>query len=186
MTDYTAREAEAAAREAAIQVIREAQRLFRAAGKAPDGRLFTFAESCTGGLAASFAADVPGASDFFPGSIVAYSERAKVELLDVTPETLARHGAVSGECAAEMARGAAARMRARFAVSVTGFAGPGGGTPKNPVGTVWLAVCRDDGAARLMRARYRGDRTTVRAKAAAAALSMLLRALRGERHITEV
>lgn len=142
------------------------------------GRVFTLAESCTGGLAASAVARVPGVSAFFPGSIVTYSDVAKIEQLNVSPETLERHGAVSGECAVEMAWGALRRFDTRAAVSITGIAGPDGGSLNKPVGTVWCAACSDDGRVRLIKCMYPGKtRMLVQAQAAEAALRLLLAAL---------
>lgn len=144
----------------------------------PSRRLFTFAESCTGGLVASALTGVPGVSAVFPGSFVTYDNLAKIELLNVTPETLERHGAVSGECAAEMAWGALRGFDAKVAVSVTGIAGPDGGSERKPVGTVWFAACHCDGRMRLKRGFYPNKtRRAVQLSAAHAALRMLLLAL---------
>ncbi|MDR3354820.1 MAG: CinA family protein [Synergistaceae bacterium] len=146
-----------------------------------EGRLFTFAESCTGGLVAHSVSEVAGASEVFPGSVVTYSNRAKIEMLDVTPETIDRHGAVSGECAAEMACGALRLFDSMFAVSVTGIAGPSGGSASKPVGLVWLALARADGIIRLRRGLYGGQgRRAVQLRAARSALKMLLCELLGE------
>lgn len=142
------------------------------------GAVFTLAESCTGGLAASTLVRVPGVSAWFPGSLVTYSDISKIELLNVSPETIERHGAVSGECAAEMAWGALHRFHTRAAVSITGIAGPDGGSVKKPVGTVWCASCVDDGRVRLVRCLYPGKtRALVQAQAVEAALRLLLTTL---------
>lgn len=147
----------------------------RSVGEHADADLFTFAESCTGGLVASCMTAIPGVSAMFPGSVVTYGNRAKIEQLAVTPETLERHGAVSGECAAEMARGALRRFGARLAVSVTGIAGPDGGSPFKPVGTVWFAVAARDGGMRLRRGFYPNrSRREVQMCATRSALKMLL------------
>ncbi|MDL2263545.1 CinA family protein [Synergistaceae bacterium OttesenSCG-928-I11] len=144
----------------------------------PSRKLFTFAESCTGGLVASAITGVPGASAVFSGSFVAYSNLAKIELLNVTPETIERHGAVSGECAAEMAWGALRKFDTRIAVSVTGIAGPDGGSEQKPVGTVWFAACHCDGRMRLKRGFYPNkNRRAVQLNATHAALRMLILAL---------
>ncbi len=101
---------------------------------------FTVAESCTGGMVAAALTDAPGVSAVFDGSFVTYSNARKVELLGVSEATLADHGAVSEQVASEMAKGALLRTGARLAVSVTGVAGPGGGTETKPVGLVWFAL----------------------------------------------
>lgn len=101
----------------------------------------TFAESCTGGLMAKSITDVPGASSVFPGSAVTYSNGIKIKLTSVKEETIEKHTEVSFECAKEMAAGAAEFFGADIAVSATGYAGPGGSTEKEPVGTVYVGVC---------------------------------------------
>ncbi|MBQ8672574.1 MAG: CinA family protein [Bacteroides sp.] len=98
------------------------------------------AESCTGGGIASAITSVPGSSEYFVGGIVAYSNELKVALLDVNPQTLEQYGAVSRETVTEMAKGAMKRMKTDCAVATSGIAGPGGGTPDKPVGTIWIAV----------------------------------------------
>jgi nicotinamide-nucleotide amidase len=98
------------------------------------------AESCTGGYVASLLTSVPGASAYFPGSVVTYSYEMKTKLLGVRPETLAKYGAVSRETVIEMVNGALQTLEADIAVAISGIAGPDGGTPEKPVGTVWMAV----------------------------------------------
>jgi nicotinamide-nucleotide amidase len=104
---------------------------------------------------------------------VTYSNEAKIELLGVPSETIAGHGAVSAQTAAAMARGAVARAGVDLAVSITGIAGPGGGTPQKPVGLVYLGVARKDGAARVERRVFPGDRSEIRQAALVEALEML-------------
>jgi nicotinamide-nucleotide amidase len=131
------------------------------------------AESCTGGLVAAALSAIAGASDVVERGFVTYSNRAKMELLGVPADTIAAHGGVSAETAAAMARGAVARAGVDLAVSVTGLAGPGGGTPQKPVGLVYLGVARKDGAARIERRIFPGDRGQVRQAAVVLALELL-------------
>jgi nicotinamide-nucleotide amidase len=134
------------------------------------------AESCTGGLVAARLTAVPGASESFLGSIVAYSDNMKQEQLGVPEETLRRHGAVSGETAAAMAKGARERLGADTAVAVTGIAGPSGGTPEKPVGRVYIhAEGPDEQVARELD--IPGGREPVRQRATATALHLLRRLL---------
>lgn len=98
------------------------------------------AESCTGGGIAALITSVPGSSEYFKGGIVAYSNEVKMSLLDVAVETLKKHGAVSRETVTEMAKGAMKRLKTDCAIATSGIAGPGGGTPEKPVGTIWIAV----------------------------------------------
>jgi nicotinamide-nucleotide amidase len=131
------------------------------------------AESCTGGLVAAALTAIAGSSDVVERGFVAYSNAAKTELLGVPPETIAAHGAVSAQSAAAMARGAVVRSGVDLAVSVTGITGPGGGTPQKPVGLVYLGVARKDGAARVERRVFPGDRAAVRRAALVEALGLL-------------
>ena len=131
------------------------------------------AESCTGGMIAQRLTGVPGASEVFLGALVTYDERMKEKWLGVSPETLRVHGAVSADCAREMALGARRASGADVALSVTGFAGPGGGTERDPVGTVYFAVADKDGC-ECVKTRFSGDREAVREQACARALELLL------------
>jgi PncC family amidohydrolase len=110
------------------------------------GITIALAESCTGGLISDRITDVPGSSRYFLGSIVAYAYPAKADLLGVSWETLHSHGAVSREVVLEMAGGARNALKADLAASVSGIAGPDGGTPDKPVGTVWIALAASNGA----------------------------------------
>jgi nicotinamide-nucleotide amidase len=133
----------------------------------------TTAESCTGGLVAAALTAIAGSSDVVERGFVAYSREAKIELLGVPAETIAAHGTVSAQTAAAMARGAVARTPADLAVSITGIAGPGGGTPQKPIGLVYLGAARRDGACRVERRVFLGDRTAIRDAALTLALEML-------------
>jgi PncC family amidohydrolase len=178
MNHRTALELERVSREAfslALRVVKLSSRADACAN------IFTFAESCTGGLIASSAASIPGVSAVFPGGVVTYSNRAKTECLRVAPETIERHGAVSAQCAAEMAQGALKLFHTVIAVSVTGIAGPGGGSPEKPVGTVWFAVSHEGGRVSLKRGYYpRESRRAIQERAALTALEMLVRGLEYE------
>ncbi len=136
------------------------------------------AESCTGGLIADRITDVAGSSDYFVGGVAAYAYEAKVALLGVSWDTLKTHGAVSRETVIEMARGACKTLNADTAISVSGIAGPGGGTPDKPVGTVWVGLVAPDGEwARLFH--FDGDRVQNKSSAADAALQFLIDYLSG-------
>ncbi|MYG81742.1 MAG: CinA family protein [Gemmatimonadetes bacterium] len=130
------------------------------------------AESCTGGLLAKAITDLPGASAYFVGGVIAYGDDVKVAHLGVDRTSLEEHGAVSRVVALEMAAGAARRFGADVAMAVTGIAGPDGGTPEKPVGTVWMAVAAPDGTARARLQRFEGDRLAVRRMSVATVLEM--------------
>lgn len=136
------------------------------------------AESCTGGGVSCAITAVAGASDVFQGGAVTYANAAKEAVLGVSSATLVRHGAVSPECAAEMSEGARRLYRADIAVSVTGIAGPGGGSPGKPVGMVWFSVSTSSGT-RVEKSFFQGDRASVRAQAVLHALGMLVVAATG-------
>ena len=131
------------------------------------------AESCTGGLIGARITDVAGSSEYFPGGVVAYAYEAKVTLLGVSWDTLNTKGAVSQETVLEMARGARQVLNTDIAVSVTGIAGPGGGTPEKPVGTTWIGLATKDGEWTRMF-QFSGDREQNKNSSANAALQMLL------------
>lgn len=131
------------------------------------------AESCTGGLIGNRITDVPGSSEYFLGGIVAYAYEAKVALLGVSWDTLNTRGAVSQETVLEMARGARRVLTADIAVSVTGIAGPGGGTPEKPVGTTWIGLVTEEGEwTRLFQ--FSGNREQNKVSSANSAFQMLL------------
>jgi PncC family amidohydrolase len=131
------------------------------------------AESCTGGLIGSRITDISGSSEYFLGSIVAYAYEAKVKLLDVSWNTLNKYGAVSRETVLEMARGVQQRIGGDIAISVSGIAGPGGGTPEKPVGTTWIGLVAKDGEW-AKEFHFSGNREQNKSSAADAALQMLL------------
>ncbi len=141
-----------------------------------DGRALATAESCTGGLVGARLTAVPGASDVLVGGIIAYDNRLKTELLGVPEPLLEAHGAVSEETARAMATGAQQALGAWAALAVTGVAGPGGGTPEKPVGTVWLAVAVGEHVVALRRV-FPGGRNEIRQRAAQAVLDLLRRQL---------
>lgn len=135
------------------------------------------AESCTGGLVAAACTSMAGSSLWFERGVVSYSNAAKTQLLGVSADLIDAHGAVSAEVARAMAEGALRISSARFAVAVTGVAGPGGGTPAKPVGTVWLAVCERGGTARATLLQASGDRAAIRSRSVARVLELALDAV---------
>ena len=137
------------------------------------------AESCTGGLIAERLTAVPGSSRVFVGGVVAYANEVKLDLLGVSADALAAHGAVSEPVARDMAAGIARTLGTEAAVAVTGIAGPDGGTEEKPVGTVWIAALWQ-GKVRAFHHVFPGDRELVRRRAAQAALDALRRVLAGE------
>ncbi len=141
------------------------------------GQLLATAESCTGGLVAKLLTDRAGSSAWFERGLITYTNQAKHELLGV-PETVFReHGAVSGECVAAMATGLLARAPVDWALSVSGVAGPGGGSADKPVGTVWLGWARRGEPASTQRCLFGGDREAIREAAARQVLLGLLQRL---------
>jgi nicotinamide-nucleotide amidase len=132
------------------------------------------AESCTGGLIAAALTHWAGSSDVMERGFVAYSNESKTELLGVPAPLIATVGAVSQEVAALMAEGALARSRADMAVSVTGIAGPGGGSAEKPVGLVWFGLAQRDGPTRTASQVFPGDRAAVREVSVCYALNLLL------------
>ncbi len=144
------------------------------------GATLALAESCTGGLISELITDMPGASAGYLGGIVSYANEVKRNLLGVSEETLRKYGAVSAECAGEMLSGVVERFRSDCAISVTGIAGPKGGTPEKPVGLVYIGVrCFEQSL--VAEYHFRGSREQIRARSAATALNTLRRMLRGEK-----
>jgi PncC family amidohydrolase len=141
------------------------------------------AESCTGGRIGARITEIPGASDYFLGGVIAYSNEIKVGVLGVRTETLMTYGAVSEPTAQEMASGVRKVFSADIGLAVTGVAGPGGGTPEKPVGMIWLALETEEGVqSRLLR--LQGDRAQNRAEAAEQALRLLDRIVRPGRRVS--
>lgn len=136
------------------------------------GQMLATAESCTGGMIAAACTDLSGSSQWFERGLVSYSNEAKAELLGVPPALIAAHGAVSEPVARAMAAGAVAHSRAQVAVAVTGVAGPTGGSPAKPVGTVWFGWAVD-GTVHTEMQQFPGDRAAVRGATVAHALQRL-------------
>jgi PncC family amidohydrolase len=134
------------------------------------------AESCTAGGLACVITRVPGASAYFIGGIIAYDNAVKSGILEVSPDVLQQFGAVSSEVASAMATSCRRIFETDFAVSITGIAGPSGGTPEKPVGRVFVAVAWKDGV-RGVRLDLQGDRDRIRAQAVEAALELALSAV---------
>lgn len=132
------------------------------------------AESCTGGLVAACLTEIAGSSEVFERGFVTYSNQSKIDLLGVPAQLLDEHGAVSEPVARAMVDGALARSTADIAVSVTGVAGPGGGSPDKPVGLVHIAAARRGAPGRVERHQFHGDRAAIREAAVLAAFSLAL------------
>lgn len=142
------------------------------------GWTIAVAESCTGGRVGAALVSIAGASEYFRGSVVAYSNDAKHELLGVDTKLIQQHGAVSREVAAAMALGARERLRSTIAVAVTGIAGPGGGTPEKPVGLVYVAIADENRRTHVQEMKLPGDRIVVQRRATIAALAAAWRTAR--------
>lgn len=138
------------------------------------GEFVATAESCTGGWVAQVLTSIPGSSGWFDRGAVTYSNAAKVEMLGVAESTLDRHGAVSEPTARAMAQGMQARSRAQWAVAITGIAGPAGGSPDKPVGTVCFAWAGSDGGCEAQTCRFAGDRAEIRERSVRHALQGLI------------
>ncbi len=132
-------------------------------------------ESCTGGLLFGYLTDVPGASAVLDRGFITYSNQAKQEMVGVTANTLAAYGAVSQQTAEEMAKGGCQTAHTDLSISLTGIAGPGGGTAEKPVGLVWISAFRKDGAQQTEHHLFTGDRQQIRTAACIHSISLLLR-----------
>lgn len=141
------------------------------------GLKLAVAESCTGGMIGEMLTTVPGSSDYFEGGIISYSNELKIKVLGVPAEIIDKHGAVSEECARAMAEGVRVVTGAQVGLSVTGIAGPAGGTPDKPVGTIWIACSTDSGVEVRGGAWPRGEREQIRLISAYAALDLVRRTL---------
>ena len=138
------------------------------------GFVMCTAESCTGGLISGFITEISGSSEWFDRSFVTYTNEAKSEMLGVSPETLKRYGAVSGQTVREMVCGAVSRSSGSVGVAVSGIAGPSGGTDDKPVGTVWMAWMYPDGTVDAECHHFSGDRQGVRLRTVRRAFEVLL------------
>lgn len=154
-----------------IDNLKSAALLEKALGK---GVVFATAESCTGGLIAAMITEIPGSSNWFDRGFVTYTNQAKMDLLGVKEDTLKNYGAVSEQTVREMVAGALERSRATVAVAVSGIAGPGGGTPDKPVGTVWVAFGIKNQAIKARCLHLNGSRSQIRNQVVDEALRGLL------------
>ena len=141
------------------------------------GQTLATAESCTGGMLASWIVDIPGSSDYFLGGVVSYSNEAKMRFLGVSEENLIKYGAVSPQVAFEMSSGVRDRFQATFGIGITGIAGPTGATPTKPVGLVYISVASPE-KVWVRKYHFVGGRNAVRTRSATAALNMLWVALK--------
>jgi PncC family amidohydrolase len=132
-----------------------------------------FAESCTGGLLSSYFTELAGVSDVFTGSVVSYDNKVKQSFLKVSAETLKTNGAVSSETAKQMANGAQVALDVSVAVSITGIAGPSGGSPSKPVGTVFIAVAGLKNETQVFEHHFNGDRKAIQLQSCVEAIKHL-------------
>jgi len=138
------------------------------------GVMLATAESCTGGLITALLTEIPGSSAVVDRGFVTYSNEAKVKMLGVPATLIRRHGAVSQEVAKAMALGALKNSDADISISVTGIAGPGGGTPEKPVGLVYMAVAQGDKCVLLVECNFKGNRSQIRRRAVDQAIYILM------------
>ena len=136
--------------------------------------ILAVAESCTGGWVGQAITGVEGSSSWFDRGFIVYSDRAKQQMLGVTTTVLGDHGSVSPEVVGEMAKGVLKLSDADLSIAISGIAGPGGGTPSKPVGTVWMAWARKDAKICTRHARFTGDRQSIRRQSVIAALQGVL------------
>ena len=144
------------------------------------GQSLAVAESCTGGMLGTRLTDRAGSSAYVLGGLIVYADEAKAALAGVDPAVVERVGAVSEEVARALADGARSRLGASVGIGITGIAGPDGGTPDKPVGTVWLSVSHDDGRRLTRHVQLPGGRFDVRDRATTVAMHMARRLLLGE------
>lgn len=144
------------------------------------GWKIALAESCTGGLLAAAITHRPGSSQIFDRAYITYSNAAKMDCLGVRKETLDKHGAVSDQTAEEMALGALKNSKADLAISITGIAGPDGGTDNKPIGLVYFGYALKGGSSGSLHENYRGTRDQIRSKAAATAMKSMIAILEKE------
>ncbi|HEX4926230.1 MAG TPA: CinA family protein [Bdellovibrionales bacterium] len=137
------------------------------------------AESCTGGLISSRITSVSGVSEFFLGSVVSYANEVKIGMLDVPAPIIKSVGAVSAEVAIAMAKGVQKHMNSDWSLAVTGIAGPSGGSPEKPVGTVWFGIC-GPGFERTEKQLFKGTRQEIQERAAVHALRVLVEAMEAQ------
>ena len=135
------------------------------------GKTVSVAESCTGGLLSHRITNVPGSSDYYERGVVCYSNQSKTDILHVSPETLKKFGAVSKQTATEMAKGIKQISGTDIGLAVTGIAGPGGGTPEKPVGTVFICLASNEEVS-CREFRFKGKREEIKLRTSEAALTM--------------
>jgi len=142
------------------------------------GKTISVAESCTGGFISHRITNVPGSSNYYDCSVIAYSNQSKITIIHVSPETLKKFGAVSRRTAIEMAQGIKQVSRSDLGLAVTGIAGPGGGTPKKPVGLVYICLASDKSVV-CEEFKFKGSRKEIKFQASEAALEMVKKHLMG-------
>mgnify|MGYP005845565941 CR=1 FL=1 len=142
------------------------------------GLSLSICESCTGGMLGSVITSIPGSSKYFKGGIIAYSNEIKKNVVGVKDYTLNRFGAVSGQTARQMAQGTRKIIGTDIGVSITGIAGPGGGTKEKPVGTVFIGIA-DNKKNRVYKFHFKGNRNQIRKRVCAQALKLLVNFIRG-------